>query len=132
VVSQHQLGVLYSSGNGIDLDASEALKWYALAASQGHTKAQTRMGVYNFNGLGGLEKDIKAAVKWFRLAAEQGEPEASGERSKAYDRMHASPTMTTLRPPQVHYGNCFKLGHGVVKEEKEALGAIQMHVGVAD
>ncbi len=50
---------------------SEAVKWYRLAADQGHPFAQLRLGICYENGCGVPQSDSEA-VKWYRLAADQG------------------------------------------------------------
>jgi len=62
---------MYGNGRGIGQDYKEAVKWYRLAAEQGHLKAQSNLGVMYDNGRG-IVQDYKEAVKWYRLAAEQG------------------------------------------------------------
>ena len=47
------------------------IKWYRLAAQQGHPAAQGLLGKMYKLGEGVLQDD-KEAVKWTRLAAEQG------------------------------------------------------------
>ena len=47
------------------------MRWYRLAAEQGHAGAQSNLGVMYANGEGVLKDDAEA-VRWYRLAAEQG------------------------------------------------------------
>jgi TPR repeat protein len=42
--AQFQLGWMYSKGQGVPKDNTEALKWYRLAAEQGDAKAQRSLG----------------------------------------------------------------------------------------
>jgi TPR repeat protein len=90
--------VIYKYGKGVTQDEREALKWFRLAAEQGHAeaqnflgeidykeelkwnhkaaeqgdaKAQTKLGGIYIHGEG-VTQDYKEAVKWWRLAAEQG------------------------------------------------------------
>lgn len=74
---QFTMGTFYSDGmieglGGLEESDKEAVKWYRLAADQGHPRAQSMLGVFYEKGSGGLEKSDKEAVKWFRLAADQG------------------------------------------------------------
>ena len=62
---------MYDNGEGVPQDYKEAVKWYRLAAEQGHAKAQYNLGLMYDNGEG-VPQDYKEAVKWYRLAAEQG------------------------------------------------------------
>ena len=59
---------MYDNDHGVPEDDKEALKWYRLAAEQGHAKAQYNLGWMYFNG-NGVPEDDKEAVKWYRLAA---------------------------------------------------------------
>ena len=68
---QYNLGVMHAKGQGVPKDGEEAVKWYRLAADQGHAQAQYNLGGMYFKGEGVAENG-KEAVKWFRLAAEQG------------------------------------------------------------
>ncbi len=54
---------------------TEAVKWYRLAAEQGHAKAQYKLGECHAKGLGVLQSHTEA-IKWFRLAAQQGNDNA--------------------------------------------------------
>lgn len=65
------LGLMYFNGQGVPQDYKEAVKWYRLAADQGHDNAQSNLGLMYFNGQG-VPQDYKEAVKLFRLAAYQG------------------------------------------------------------
>jgi TPR repeat protein len=65
------LGDLYDRGRGVAQNHKAAVKWYRLAAKQGHAPAQTSLAVMYGKGQG-VRQDYKAAVKWYRLAAEQG------------------------------------------------------------
>ena len=69
--AQFNLGIMYANGEGVLKDDAEAVKWYRLAAEQGHANAQYNLGVMYDNGIGVLKDDAEA-VKWYRLAAEQG------------------------------------------------------------
>ena len=68
---QFRLGVMYDMGEGVPEDNAEAVKWYRLAAEQGHVEAQHDLGVMYKRGEG-VPQDYTEAAKWYRLAAEQG------------------------------------------------------------
>jgi TPR repeat protein len=67
--------VRYSLGDGVPEDDKEAVKWYRLAAAEGHARAQFLLGSMYDDGEG-LPEDPKEAVKFYRLAAEQGHAKA--------------------------------------------------------
>ena len=98
---QYTLGLMYANGEGVPQDDQKAVKWYRLAAEQGHARAKAN--IYNLakknipqalqvligdaeNGVveaqytlasmyangQGVPQDDQKAVKWYRLAVEQG------------------------------------------------------------
>ena len=74
--AQYRLGRMYAIGSGsLPEDFVESVRWYRLAAEQGHGGAQTSLGFRYRYGRGVPEDDVEA-VRWFRLASEQGNAEA--------------------------------------------------------
>ena len=57
------------------LQWSEAVRWYRLAADQGHAGAQQNLGVTYSDGRG-VSKNDTEAVRWYRLAADQEHSDA--------------------------------------------------------
>lgn len=45
--AQYQLGYMYQTGTGVNKNATEALKWYEMAAKQGHNSAAIQVRVVN-------------------------------------------------------------------------------------
>ena len=69
--AQSKLGWMYATGNGVQQDDTEAVKWYRKAAEQGDADAQFNLGnKYRYGD--GVPKDFAEAAKWFRKAAYQG------------------------------------------------------------
>jgi TPR repeat protein len=64
-------------------DYAEAVKWYRLAAAQGHAAAQSNLGTMYVNGQG-VVQDYAEAVKWYRLAAAQGHAAAQSNLGTMY------------------------------------------------
>lgn len=64
---------------------SEAAKWFRRAAEQGHTRAQSSIGVYYNMGQGGPQ-DYAMAAMWYRKAAEKGDPNAQNNLGVLYYR----------------------------------------------
>jgi uncharacterized protein len=62
---------MYEFGNGVLKDATEAARWYRLAAEQGTARAQSNLGVLYANGNGVL-KDAVAAHMWFNIGSANG------------------------------------------------------------
>ena len=70
-------------------DDQLAIKWYKLAAEQGHARAQAALG--GMYALGqGVPKDYVLAYKWVNLAAAQGHKNASNNRDVLDKRMITS------------------------------------------
>jgi TPR repeat protein len=59
-------------------DYVEAVKWYRMAAEQGHAGAQYRLGAMYSNGYG-VPKDGVETVTWYRMAADRGDADAKKE-----------------------------------------------------
>lgn len=53
----------------------EALKWYEMAANQGHPKALVNLGYFYEHGIE-VDKDVERALSYYRSAAEKGLPSA--------------------------------------------------------
>ncbi len=73
--AQSNLGVMYTKGEGVPQDATEAVKWFRKAADQGDANAQHNLGLAYWAGAG-VPKDYVNAHKWFNLAAATGDKEA--------------------------------------------------------
>ena len=70
---------MYAEGEGIPEDDAEAVRWYRLAAEQGHDRAQSNLGSMYADGEG-VSKDAVNAYAWFNIAAAQGN--ATAKKSK--------------------------------------------------
>jgi len=68
---QNYLGVISERGSGVARDATEAVRLFRLAATQGLADAQYNLGRAYAAGLG-MHKDRVEAARWYRMAAEQG------------------------------------------------------------
>lgn len=63
-----QLGLIYNVGApGIEANASEAVKWWTLAAEYGNAVAMFNLGVLMMNG-SGCDMDPVQAMRWFERA----------------------------------------------------------------
>jgi TPR repeat protein len=94
--SQYGLGMMYGNGFGVAMDDALALKWYGLAAEQGHSGAMCNLAIMHQNGWG-VPLNEEEAVRLYSLAAEQGVAEAmvslgrhfAMDFSDAYDPVEA-------------------------------------------
>ena len=59
---------MYYNGRGVPQDYTEALKWYRLAAEQGHAAAQFNLGLMYENGQGVPQEYVQAHM-WLNLGA---------------------------------------------------------------
>jgi TPR repeat protein len=65
------MALRYDSGNGVQQNPVESVKWLRKAAEQDFVKAQYNLGcMYNLGE--SVSQDHAEAVKWLRKAAEQG------------------------------------------------------------
>ena len=62
---------MFVTGDGVQKDSTEAVKWFRKSAEQGNAGAQFKVGWSYFEGIG-VQKDSAEAAKWFRKSAEQG------------------------------------------------------------
>lgn len=67
--SQFKLGRCFTLGDVVNIDYSQAVKWYTQAAEQGNSDAQNSLGVCYKIGRG-VEIDYDKAVYWFTQAVE--------------------------------------------------------------
>ncbi|GMR05722.1 MAG: hypothetical protein BMS9Abin25_0297 [Gammaproteobacteria bacterium] len=70
-LSQFNLGVLYSRGEGAEKSGSRAIEWYIRSAEQGYAPAQFNLGAAYLDGSSAVVDKQKAAA-WWKIAAEQG------------------------------------------------------------
>ena len=71
VESMLRIGRCYETGDGVGKDLAEAVKWYRMAAEQGHAHGMFELSkCYTFGF--GVRKNRVTAGKWLRKAAEHG------------------------------------------------------------
>ncbi len=81
--AQSSLGLRYYAGGGpVPLDYAKAVRWFRLAAEQGHADAQVMLGLMSAEGLG-VPKDDAKALQWYLIAAEQGDASAAADGLEA-------------------------------------------------
>jgi TPR repeat protein len=80
---------MYRYGEGVLQDYKTALKWYTLAAEQGHAHAQHNLGYRYYEGQGVIQDDVYAHM-WFNIAAASGDKEASTNRDIVAKQMTAT------------------------------------------
>ena len=81
---QYGLGSMYASGDGIDKDYQQAVKWLSLAAGQGHSRAiRTLVTAYETGGLG-LEINKAKAEEILNKGVEFNDSWAKSHLKKNY------------------------------------------------
>ena len=70
--AQFSLAFALEKGIGVHQDATQALKWYQVAAAQDFQAAIINHGGMYFQGRGGVEKNAEKTLLWFRKAAHLG------------------------------------------------------------
>jgi len=88
-MAQHDLGVLYSKGQGVARNDAVAARWFRRAAEGGHTNAKYLLGTMYFHGRG-IPQDFVAAHMWLSLAADRGSRQAADELKRVARRMNAA------------------------------------------
>lgn len=73
--AQNELGIHYASGEGVEKDLTEAVKWYKKAADNGDMYARANIGSAYYYG-NGVTQSYKLALQWYKRAAEQGHKES--------------------------------------------------------
>lgn len=74
-VSQNLLGRMYLSGQGVERNPVEAVKWYRMSAEQGSMDGQYYLALCLYDGTGVVQNKVEA-VKWFEKSANQGHYDA--------------------------------------------------------
>src|SRR5438094_977528 len=91
--AQCYLGICYQTGQGVQQDYPEAVKWYRLAAEQECGPAQCNLGLCYETGRG-VEQNVREAVKWFCRAARQGDKTAQHNLGVYYATLEAAERAT--------------------------------------
>ena len=73
----------YYSGDGVDQDYSEAMKWFIKAAEKGDPSAYREIGNMYFRAYG-VEQDYDKAIEWFQKAADLGNSSAENDIGYMY------------------------------------------------
>ncbi len=131
--AQYKLGKAYSSGEGIDKNYAEAVKWFQKGADQENADAQNALGFMYKSGWG-VDKNNAAAISWFQKAADQGNAKAELNLGIAYefgqgvDKNYPEAIKSYLKAAeqgnanaQCNLGSMYQQGRGVSKDYFEAV-----------
>jgi TPR repeat protein len=132
VKAQVQLGLAYASGDGVEADSLEAVKWFRKAADQGDALGEYYLGEIYGTGRG-IPVDYAESLKWLRKAAEQGEAHAQSNLAVMYaqglgvskDQTEAAKWMRKaadqgLAAGQFGLGSMYAHGKGVPQSSADA------------
>ena len=73
--AQFELGEFFYSGQRVERDLNQALKWFEQASLQGHAQSQYRLGMMFFRGEGVVANAVQAYIV-LKMAAVNGSDEA--------------------------------------------------------
>ncbi len=137
--AQFKLGIHYGFGTepGLPTNPAEQVKWYRLAAEQGHVFAQRNLGQVLMNGTG-VPRDDAEAFRWMQRAAEQKDTDACyylgvlfrDGRGTAKNSAEAAKWLKQAAAAGKHNGRMdlaamLLAGEGVAKNEAEAVALLQ-------
>jgi len=83
--AQMQLGLMYSTGQGVDKDLDKAFQWMFKAASKGNVQAENNLATFYANGWG-TARDNKEAIKWALKAGQDGSKESAAYLVEVYEK----------------------------------------------
>ena len=150
--AMYNLGVMYFTGKGAQIDQSTAAKWFGQAANAGHAGGMVNYGLMLLNGYG-VPQDQALGVSWLRRAAQAGLPSAMGLVGQLYlqgqgvakDPAQGAAWLQKAvdagdGPSMVDLGALYEDGRGVPRDHHRALllyqkaaeageGAGMVHVG---
>ncbi|MCX7108694.1 MAG: tetratricopeptide repeat protein [Proteobacteria bacterium] len=87
--TQFNLGMAYAKGESVPRNIAEAVKWFRMAAMQGHAEAQFSLGLlYHFGHNQGIHQNYAETAKWWLMAAEQGDAKAQSALAQLYEDGH--------------------------------------------
>lgn len=109
-------------------DQKEAVRYYTLAANQGHSESQLHLGECYDIGKG-VTIDKKEALRWFHMSADMNNPYAQFHLADRYRleknataafSMYKSSAENGIAAAQFRLARCYHKGEGVEKSPKDA------------
>jgi TPR repeat protein len=130
--AEHDLGSMYSHGQGVAQDDANAVRWYRKSAEQGNAEGENGLG-YMYQQGRGVEQNYSEALRLYRLAADQGNAKAEDNLGLMYAQGQGLPQnyAEALRwyrkaaeqgaaPAEYNIGNMYYFGRGVQMNIAEA------------
>ncbi len=132
VHAQVQLGLIYLTGDGVEKNDAEAMKWLRKAADQDDPAAERYLAEMYFKGRG-APADTEQAAKWLRMAAGQGDAQSQHNLAVLYTQGSGVPRNLkeaanwmrkaadqNLAAGQLGMGVLYENGDGVPRDHVEA------------
>jgi len=94
--AQYNLGLLYSSGLGVEQDYQAALKWHRMAAAQGHAGGQNELAQMYAKGHGVPQDNVRAHM-WYSVAIESSSSGSKQELTKDRDNLASRMTLPQIQ-----------------------------------
>lgn len=105
--AQVRVGNIYSRGLGVEVNHSEAAKWFHLAAEQDYADALCNLALAYKNG-DGLEKDLQKAIALNLRAIKKGSAVAAGNLGTLYE--YAPDGIQSYQLARKYYEDAISLG----------------------
>lgn len=84
VEAQFRLGVAHATGRGVERNDVEAVRYFSMAAEQGHAASKGWLGVLYQAGRGGLPVDPRRAAELYQAASDGGDVAATTNLGSLY------------------------------------------------
>lgn len=127
--AQVNLGILFSSGRGVEKNLEKAYWWFNESAEQGNAKAVTYIGLMYLEGIG-VKQDTKHAIRILEKAGRVDYPRAMLALGNAYymeKNLQKSflwferAAMKGVSEAQFKLGMMYEKGEGTHKDEEQAV-----------
>jgi hypothetical protein len=113
--AQFALGAQYATGDNVQQDYSQAVRWFIKAAEQGHVLAQATLGAYYLAGRG-VPTNLSKAYYWSILAQAGGDQASEYRVNLLKSRLPASEILSVNQQAS----NWLKLHHQPTPKELNA------------
>ena len=86
-MAQCNLGLIYCNGEGVNVDYTEAMRWFLMAVEQEYLKAYYNIGKM-YEKAYGVKKDLDTASEWYQKAADKGCKDAQSALERLEQLLH--------------------------------------------
>jgi hypothetical protein len=130
--AESELAYMYSHGQGVPQDYSEAFRWCRKSADQGYAYGEAGLAYMYLHGQG-VSQDSSEALRWYRKAAEGGDAYAENNLGLVYEegglvpqdygealRWYRKAVDQNYPAAQYNLGNMYYYGLGVPSDVPEA------------